>query len=107
MDDTRDPNDITDEPRKWFKATEEWLDARCALSSVASEAATLDSVAKELRERAGAAFAAGKDDKAAVLRGEANAFSDKAKERHREREKRLKELDLISPGYGPSDLAPD
>ena len=99
----RDPNDITDEPRKWFRVTEEWLDARLTLTSVASEAAAYDAVSRDLSARAGVAFANGKDLDAELLRAQAKRLAGTAAELHRTREKRLKELDLIDPGYGPQD----
>lgn len=92
---------MKDDGFRWFRATEEWLEARQALTCVASEAAAYDTVSADLRARAGEAYGRGKDDIAETLRKEADRFAEKAKGLHRLREQRLKELNLIDPGYGP------
>src|SRR5688500_16676941 len=100
----RDPNVITDEPRSWFKATEEWLDCHDALTASASRAAALDGVAESLHLKAGAEYAKGRDLMAQILMDEAKRIADLAKEAHAERAKRLHEEELIRVGYGPVDL---
>jgi hypothetical protein len=100
----RDPNDITDEPRKWFKATEEWLDARLALSSVASERSECERGAELLRKRAADYFIKGHDLQANLLRQIASEFDARERVLDAERLKRLKEKQLIDTGYGPIDI---